>query len=789
MRVSIPWLKSFVNINVNNSELAEMLSMLGLETEPPFEPIFKGVVVAKVLETNQHPNADRLTLCKVSDGKEVFQVVCGATNVATGQTVPFAKAGASLGNGINITKTKIRGIQSEGMICSEQELGLSNHAEGIMVLHDHVHLGKNFKEYFLEHLGFLETNITPNRPDCMSHVGIAREIAAKTDQKLKYKHATPKKFVKNDVSDLVNIAIANKDYCPRYIAGIVQNIKVGPSPEWMVKQLESAGQRSINNIVDISNYILLEMGHPTHIFDFDKIGSNTIGIRPSKKGESIRTLDNVERQLSGELVITNGKESIALAGIMGGLESSVTQSTKNVLIESAYFDPITIRKGSKSLNLSTEASKRFERGADPQGAERAYWQVIELLIKTAGGEWVKGIVDEYPKKIIPKEIILTREKIDILSGCQLTDSFVIKTLKSLDIKVSKQNPGQWKCIPPSFRPDLEREVDLIEELCRMYGYDQIHSRFYYSGIYDLAETDPEDPVREVVHFLSDIGLKQCYTNSLTDGHIAQIHKANAVELINPLNINMSHLRTSIYSGLLEVLNFNIHNNNKSLQLFEVGKKYFKDQIQQEKLVFASVFSGNRIERNVHLKPENHSLYSIKGILNAVFDFVNKEHITFQTSENPWFSKGLDIFSENNYLGSCGQFDQNILQFLDIDANQVYGFELEAEKLIETRRANRCFIKIVNYPLVERDINLVFDAEIDSGMIIDEILKLKKEIIKSIKPVNIFKDDVLGSGKKSVTYNLTFQSIVKTLEESEISSVMSDITAVVSLKFGAKLREQ
>ena len=359
MRVSIPWLKKFVDIKQSVAELADMLSMLGLEAEAPKSVSFSGIVVVKVLKAEKHPNADRLSLCIVSDGKEEYQVVCGAPNVAAKQKVPFAKIGAVLGDNFKISKTKIRGEHSFGMICSERELGLSDQHEGILVLSDGARIGSDFAKYLNSNQNYLEIDLTPNRPDCMSHVGVAREIAVKTGQKLKYSSANSLVYKKNKVADIVTINIEDKESCPRYVAGVVKNINVDSSPDWMKDMLTSAGQRSINNIVDISNYVLLEMGHPTHIFDYDKLPSQTVGIRKSKKGESLISLDEENRKLIDQLVITDGKKPIAIAGVMGGLDSAVTDKTKNVLIESAYFDPITIRRSAKSLGMSTEASKTF----------------------------------------------------------------------------------------------------------------------------------------------------------------------------------------------------------------------------------------------------------------------------------------------------------------------------------------------------------------------------------------------------------------------------------------------
>jgi phenylalanyl-tRNA synthetase beta chain len=788
MRVSIPWLKKFVNIKQTTEELADMLSMLGLEAEAPESASFSGIVVGKVITAEKHPNADRLKLCTVSDGQNEFQVVCGAPNVATNQRVPFAKIGAVLGDDFIIKKAKIRGERSFGMICSEKELGLSEEHEGIMILDDNAKIGTDFEEYLKSNLEYLEIDLTPNRPDCMSHVGVAREIAVKTGQKLDFKNAKNRNVKKNEVSELLSIKIEDKNDCPRYIAGLVKNISVGPSPKWLQDLLASSGQRSINNIVDISNYVLLEMGHPTHIFDFDKVPSNTIGIRKAKKGECVTTLDDEKRTLTNQLVITDGKNPIAIAGIMGGLDSAVTDKTSTVLIESAYFNPITIRRSAKSLGMSTEASKRFERGADPQGAEHAYWRVVGLLEELAGGEWIPGIIDEYPKKISQNTITLTREKINILSGCDLSDTFVKDTLSHLEIDIKKDGKYNWTCIPPSFRPDLEREVDLIEECCRVYGYDEISSSFHYGGLYDLAEVDSEDVLSSIAKTMSGLGFRQCYLNSLTDEKTSNLLGAHSVAMQNPLSSSMSHLRTSLFPGLLETLNYNIRNGASNVNLFEIGKEYRPGKMYDEVVHLTGVMHGEWLSKSVHNDDQHHSIYSLKGIINALFNRLNVKNISFSTLDDDLYEYGLSIKFGKTIIGHCGKMSQSFLKILNLDIDDVYGFDIELDSITSAMKIITNYESIVHYPKVDRDINFVLEDEIHSGDVVNAIMKACSEYLIAVQPVNIYQHESLGDNKKSVTFHLEFQSVVKTLEEAEINSAMNDITAIITKQFDAKLRD-
>lgn len=785
MRVSIPWLKQFVNIKQSSSELADMLTMLGLEADIPKTTHFSGVVVGKVLKADKHPNADRLSLCVVTDGQDEYQVVCGAPNVAAEQKVPFAKVGALLGNDHKITKAKIRGEQSLGMICSERELGISEEHEGILVLNDGADVGSDFAEYLTSSQEYLDIDLTPNRPDCMSHVGVAREIAVMTDQKLTYKTAKPRKYKQNEVEEILTIKIEDKDRCPRYVAGVVKNIEVKPSPDWLRELLETAGQRSINNIVDISNYVLMEMGHPTHIFDYDKIPSKTVGIRMAKKGEKVKSLDEENRNLIDELVITDGEKPIAIAGLMGGFESAVNNKTKNVLIESAYFDPITIRKGSKSLGLSTEASKRFERGADPDAAVHAFWRVVELLEELAGGEWVPGLIDAYPKKIKPPTISLTREKIDILSGCELTDKFVKDTLSSLGIEVKKDGKSKWHCTPPSNRPDLEREIDLIEELCRIHGYDNIRSHFHYGGLYDMAEVDPEDVLSQIANTMSGLGFNQCYLNSLTDVDTAHLGSNDPVEMINPLNKTMSHLRTSLLPGLLQSVNYNIRNGSRDLCLFEIGKEYNK---KDEKYHLAGVMHGKRVNRNVHENEQNQTIFSLKGVISAMFSRLNVYNVKFHTDEHSHYEYGFSISMNDSIIGYGGKFSEKLINNLDIDSNDIFGFDIHLEPIITEMKNIVKYSSPVQFPIAERDMNFVIN---NSETVIDlknTITKAGGKYLISVRPVDIFQHESLGENHKSVTFHLEFQSAEKTLEEAEVNTAMKNITAVLSKQFNAKLRD-
>ena len=575
MKISIQWLNEFVQTKGSSDDISDILTMLGLEAESlPDLSGLDDIVIGEVRDCSKHPNADRLNICKVFDGKDELPIVCGAPNVRKGQKIALAPVGAILPGDFKISKAKIRGEISQGMICSENELGISQEHEGIMVLEDRARPGDSFQEFFNEK-NTIELDITPNRADCFSHLGVARDYSVKMKEKLNFPSYSIRSFNNNKASEHLAINIEDPNDCPRYIAGIVDKVNVKNSPKWLREKLESVGHRSINNIVDISNLVMLEMGQPTHMFDAEKIDSKEILIRRGLKNESIVTLDGNNRSISSdELLITNGKNPIAVAGIMGGLASSVTDQTTRVIIESAYFEPTIIRKGAKSLNMSTDASKRFERGADPNGAEIAFWRIVSLLEELADGTWIEGLIDAYPKKIQSIEIKLRKTKLDKVSGFSIDNDFVINTLKSLGC-IIKENDKGWLCQPPSWRPDLVREIDLIEEIIRVYGYDNVISNYNSNISIKNSVVDPISIVDTINNILNGFGFYQVFNNTLQSEKNVSFFESEPISIMNPLSDKMSHLRTSLIEGLLFTADFNFKNGQKNMMLFEHGNIFKK----------------------------------------------------------------------------------------------------------------------------------------------------------------------------------------------------------------------
>ncbi len=796
MKISIDWLKEFLTFSLSSQNIADKLTMLGLEADCTHtDSNIDGIIVGEVKECYNHPNADRLSLCKVFDGKKSFSVVCGAPNVEKGQKIAFAPVGTSLPGDIVLSKAKIRGEISEGMICSERELNISDEHDGIMVLKQKAKVGSKFKDYMKSLNGTLELDITPNRPDCFSHLGVARDLSVKLNKTLKPLNTNPISYENNEAEKYISIKFENPDDCPRYIAGIVKNVKVGPSPDWLIDRLESIGQRSINNLVDISNYVMMELGQPTHIFDFDKINSNQILIRKGKKGESLTTLDDVKRNVSSnELLITNGKDPLALAGIMGGIESAVSEKTKTILIESAYFNPPTIRKSAKSLGLTTDASKRFERGADPNGAEMAFWRVIKLIEELSIGNWIPGIIDPYPKIIEQPTISLSREKLDILSGVIIKDEFINNILKRIGCKVNKKTKNKWQCTVPSWRPDLEREVDLIEEIIRFYGYDKIPSKYHYQSIMNSNEPDPHNYLDKIISIMTGLGFSQVFNNSLQPKDIVSLLNTKSVEIMNPLSDKMSNLRNSLFPGLLETIDFNYKNNNPNMMIFEWGNIFYQGKPGlkgiKENMVLSGVVHGNLNNPSIHRKKGRKFNFNIlKGTITALFNRLAIAKITYSQTNDK--SLGLinsfEIRSDNHLVGVIGKINPIFDHEMRLDIGEVYGFQINLDLLIELAAVTPSFNQIVTYPYVERDLNFVFKENILIGDLVSTIIENGNDILKSVEPVNIFRHKSLGENKKSVTINLIFQSLTKTLEDKDVNYVINEIIQVVSNKYSAKLR--
>jgi len=790
MIVSIDWLKQFVDVTETPDELAELLSKTGLEAEVVGVPSdLPGVIIAHVDTAEKHPDADKLKICTVNDGKEIHQVVCGAPNVEAGQNIAFATIGTILPGNFKIKKVEIRGQESSGMICSERELQITDEHEGIMVLPDDLNPGDDFMTAYGHKYLSLELDITPNRPDAFSHQGVARDIAAATSREFK---ALAIESIQSKGNESLFISMENPDDCPRYIAGIVKNVKVGSSPEWMVEKLKAAGQRSINNLVDISNYVLLEMGHPTHIFDYDKLNQKEILVRRAKKGEKLTTLDEVEHELSEtNLLITDGKIPIALAGVMGGLGTAVSDATTTVLVESAYFDPVTTRKNAKSVQMSTDASKRFERGADPDGAISGFCRVVSLLQELAGGELVSDMVDEYPKKITVTEISLRRSELDLIMGIAVDSADINRILEALGFE-STHTGNNWTCTPPSYRPDVEREIDIIEEIARMIGFDAIPSDENIYGEFRYEQPDPESKIEPIRSTLAGFGFHQVYSNSLQNEEISGLSGKTSVKMLNPLNREMAYLRTTLLPGLMKAADFNIKNGSPSIRLFECANVHEQtsDGIEgiHEYRHLAGIILGEEEPASIHSDASEEDLFTLKGYISGLFSGKYRMRVELKREEHPGFDYAQTILINRQNVGAMGRLSSDWIQKMDLDIENVCGFEINLEPILKMISGKKQFKPITTFPKIQRDINLVMKETQIVGPITDMMLKKGRNLIINANPINIFNDEVaLGKRMKSVTFSIEFQHHSKTLEDKDVTPVINEIIRVAEKEFLAKLR--
>ena len=792
MKVSLHWLKRFVDFDLTATELADMLTMRGFESEvvTDFDNI-DNLVVGDVLTAKKHPNADKLKLCSVSDGSETFSVVCGAPNVDSGQKIVFAKVGAILPGDFKIGKAKIRGVESFGMICSERELGISEEHDGIMVLDSSLKAGTPIKKVLGPIFNAIDIEVTPDKAFGLSHRGIAREVATMVNAKLK----TPISAVKlnSKSKDVISVELDKKNGCTRYIAGVMKGVKVGPSPQWLADYLKSVGQKSINNLVDISNFMLLEIGHPTHIFDLNKLAKPAIKVSWAKKGEKFDALDEETYELSSDhMVITDTKNTIALAGIIGGMDSSVTDTTTEVLIESAYFDPVVIRKGSKKLNLLSEASRRFERGTDPNAASEAFNMIVQLMQEVAGGTLESIITDECSMNLSNSKVELSSEKLLKYAGQEIPSKNVESILKGLHIDIKKSKKG-WSCSIPTFRTDLSSETDLIEEVFRCYGYDNIKSSFNYSSIMQFAN-DEESTIFSLKHHLSSLGFHQSYNNSLEDLEEVKLFGKDPISVMNPSSERMNTLRTTLHLGLLKNLDFNYRNGSSNTMIYEYGTIFEGKSEKLESITQNSSLSclvhGDLFSKNVHFDSISASFAFLKGIaLNIFEDKKLNINIKLLEEKHHYCETYFAILDgRKQKIGGIGVISKTLLNKLDIaHKHDVVVLDIDPTIFIDYRNFKIKVNDIVPYPAVARDLNFKMDSSISVGDVTTAIKSVNQSILQTVLPVDIYisKKD---KSSKDVLFSLTFQSPKKTLEDNDVNTVITEIINVVSKKFNAKLRD-
>lgn len=805
MKVSQHWLKQYINFKFTPEQFTEKLSMLGLEVEGCEEPgkKFDKFVVGEVLERAKHPNADRLSVCKVNIGIAVQEVVCGAPNVAAGQKVVVALLGAVIphnqhsedGKPFVIERAKIRGVESNGMICSELELGIGKDASGILVLDPSAKVGTPLAEYLGLTDTIYEIGITPNRADCLSHIGVAREIGVLVNKKIKLPRIVLKES-KTPAKNFARIEIRDKEKCPRYSARVLRNIKIGPSPKWMQDALNAVGVRPINNIVDVTNYVLMETGHPLHAFDYDTLAGHAIIVRTANEGEKFVTLDGKERVLSSDtLMICDAERPIAVAGVMGGANTEISESTTNILIESAYFNPGNVRRTSKYLGLSTEASYRFERGTDINNTVNAANRAAQLIQQIAGGELLKGALDAYPKKQKPVTIKASIARINELIGISLSKAEIISLLKKIDLIAHASSKDVLLVNVPSFRNDIIEEIDIIEEVARVYGYNNIETKTHAS--IDFSSNVRSDVLQnEIREYLIGSGFHEILTIGLQDEKTLSLAGKPLIKVLNPVSAEMAAMRTSLIASALPIVKHNRNYGVKDLRLFELGNIHLfvdgkpKDSLEayreEERLLL--VLSGNREPVGYGNISRPVDLLDMKGEVSAIlskFCLDNYRFIYYDTHEvlsEPCI--GIEI--NGTYAGFFGIIRKQIAEKLDID-EAVYVCELNIEAIQRGWIKDKKFSALPKFPSVTRDLAFTIDGSLPQNKVENLIREVGKPLCTNVVLFDAYSGQQTGSEKKSVAYALEFQSRDHTLTDEEIEKSLSKIIDAVQRQCGGVLR--
>jgi phenylalanyl-tRNA synthetase beta chain len=818
MKISLNWLKDYVSGLPEPTKIADLLTSSGLEVEE-IESIgqsYDGVVVGRVLDVRKHPNADRLTLCSVDvANEEPLQIVCGAPNVAADQLVPVATVGTTLQlpprspgeapEPLTLSRRKVRGEYSEGMICAEDELGLSDDHEGIMVLDDDATVGRPFAEY-LQARGIpladqiLDVAITPNRPDATSHFGVARDVAALID----------KAFVKPEVqldaagrSDDIDITIESPEACPRYVGVVVRGATIGESPEWLKRRLTSVGLRPRNNVVDVTNFVMFECGQPLHAFDLKTLAGPAIRVRLSEREESFTTLDDIERMLpEGTLLICDAERPVAIAGVMGGANSEVTDATSDVLIESAYFDPSTVRRTAKALGLQTDSSYRFERGVDRDGQAWTAARAAELIVRLAGGT-IEHVNDVHPVEIEQPVITVRLERVATVLGVEIPRERIVRDLRAIGFEVTEDG-DTLSCIVPTFRPDVEREIDVIEEIARLFGYDNIPAPRRTSIPNVTPRVRKEEVVlRSIQSRLSSLGLREVHTNSMLpretaarflEAPLAPADDWSPVETLNPISREMATLRPSLLPGALQVMAHNHNHGQKRLAFFETGHVFGKtdrtDTLvpgydERDHVIVAVGGIAEAPGWNAAERPFD--VYDVKGIVEHLLESLGIDDVSFDSGrvDSGLTSYHATISIGGERIGLIAGLSDGIRNGYDLPG--VFFAELDMNRLVEAAAVERAYAPVSRHPVVERDIAIVLSDGVPSGSIERTIRERGGELLKDVRLFDMYAGEHIDAGRKSLAFSLVFGAD-RTLRDREVDDQVAAIVKALQEEHGAELRQ-
>ena len=799
MLISLNWLKQYIDLDgIGINEMENALTMIGQEVEK-IEVLgenLENVVTAQIIEKEMHPDSDHLTICKVDNGKEILQIVCGAPNHKAGDKVVMAQVGAKLAPDFVIKKGKIRGVESNGMLCSEEELNIGKDSSGIMILPEDTPVGVPMKEYLGINDTVFELEITPNRPDCLSHIGIARELGAYYNKEVKYPSFAINSESSEKTADNISVEIENSNLAKRYVARIIKNVTVKESPKWLKERVESIGIRSINNIVDASNFIMMELNQPNHTFDLDKIEGGKIVVRAGHENEKLVTLDEQERELnSDDIVISDGVKAVALGGVMGGQNSEITENTKNILLEVANFNSQNVRKTSRRLTLFSESSYRFERRVDEENAINVINRLANIIQEVAGGEILEGVVDNYPVPYKKKTATLNFERLNRFVGKNIPRETVIGILTRLEIEVV-DNGETLTLTAPTYRDDLENEQDYFEEVIRMYGFDNIENILPKLDISEKPVIDTTKLSTQVKLIAANAGLKEVINYSFVPKDAMEkikytsVERENLIDLLRPITEDFVTLRPTLLYSLLKNAKENMNRNATNIRFFEVSRTFVKaEELAKEEVKLGIILAGENNKTLWNPKPVPYDFYDLKGIVEEIFTQLKFNNYMIKRSEQSQYHPGrsVDVFVGRELIGSFGEIHPDVLENFDLGKTSVLVGEFNIDLIQKYIGKKIKYQGIVKYPSVPRDFAFVMREDILVGDVLKTIQKVDKKIEK-VELFDIYQGAGVLPGMKSVAISVILRDKNKTLEEKEIVDISNKIVTKVEKDYGAVLRK-
>jgi len=806
MRILHNWIQQYIKFTIPPEELGDRLGMLGLEIAgmERLGEKYTGFVVGQVMEKRKHPNADKLSVCSVNTGKEVLQVVCGASNVEPAQKVAVGLIGTMVprsqhdpsGAPFVLSQVKIRGVDSFGMICSEYELDLGKDADGILVLDSEAKVGQPLAEYLgLSDIAY-EMEITPNRPDWLSHIGVAREIGVLIGKPASLPCVRVRES-KTPVKDYLSVTVKDRKNCPRFTARVIQGVTIAPSPQWLQNTLRNAGLRPRNNVVDVTNFVMLECGQPLHAFDYARLKGKRILVRQAEPGHRFTTLDGKEHTLpEGAVMVCDAERAISIAGIMGGANSEISDATTDIVLEAAYWNPSSIRKTAKALGISTDASQRFERGADPEASTYAIDRAASLILETAGGNLLKGKVTVRSGKVVPRIVTLRTSRVNEILGTSIEQAEIVRLLSTLGFRPVRKGKENIQFRIPSYRVDVDREIDLIEEVARAYGYNNIDEKTTASVNF-LQPFPQEDDTETVRQALVALGVQEAISSSLQDLRTARLTGEAPIELLNAGSQEMSTLRTSLLPGLLQAVARNSNFGNSSVRLFEIGHVYSIDESFKPKTVenflevnrVCLVLTGMASPRHWSEKPRLVDPFDIKGEVQNLFAKIalDKSRFIYYSTSNSLAENAVAVEINGSYAGCFGEAKGNVLKMFGID-QPVFFAELDLRALTSSKE-RRNYSLLPRFPRVRRDVAFIVDSNVPSERLEYAIRSASARFFQSVELFDVYQGERLPDGKKSLAYTLELMSLEKTLTDLEIEAEIRVIVQRVERDVGALLRAE